>query len=135
MTSLRRSSRWRAWLAAYVLLSLAWPAAAMLPLELIALDAANATAVASDHHHDDGVAAHHHDASDLPGSPSHPDDHNCFQCQVLQHLTRCVLPDAGPALVPPVPVCFVAPLRSSEASPIAYAAPRPPIRGPPSIDR
>ena len=135
MTSLRRRSRWRAWLAAYVLVSIAWPAAAMLPLELIALDSAGTTPVASNHHHDGAVADHRHDVSDLPGSPTHPDDHNCFECQVLQHLTRCALPDVGPAIVPPLPACFVAQLSSSEAAPVSFVAPRPPIRGPPSIDR
>lgn len=134
MKSLRRRSRWRSWLAAYVLLSLAWPAAGMLPAELIALDAAQAAAGAP-HHHDEGTAGHHHDASDIPGSPTHPDDHNCFECQVLQHLTRCVLPDFGPVIVPPPPTCVVAHVSSSQAAPTTFVAPRPPIRGPPSIVR
>ena len=134
MSSVRRRSRWRAWLAAYVFASIAWPAAAMLPLELIALDRTDAT-VASEHHHDGAGADHRHDASDLPGSPTHPDDHNCFECQVLQHLTRCVLPPVGPAIVPPLPPCFIAQAASSEAAHVSFLAPRPPIRGPPSIVR
>ena len=140
--SVRRSSRLRSWLVAYVLVSLAWPAAGMLPAELIALDAANTAIAAHEHaadagHNHDGAdaASHRHDASDVPGSPTHPDDHNCFECQVLQHLTRCVLPDVGPVIVPPLPTCVVARVSSSQAAPTTYVAPRPPIRGPPSIDR
>ena len=39
--------------------------------------------------HDSSSRAHG-DFSDLPGSPTHPLDHDCDPCQVLTHLSRCI---------------------------------------------
>jgi len=131
---LRLRSRWRCTLAYSVLLSLVWPAAAMLPWQVFELDRANAHVVAlADHHHDSDEPSHHHDASDIPGSPTHPEDHDCFECQVLQHLSRCVLPDMGPVVLPPRPDCFVAPGSYRESHRADAVALRPPIRGPPLL--
>jgi len=88
--------------------------------------------VAGGHYHAADQPAHHHDASELPGSPTHPDDHNCFECQVLQHLSRCVLPDLGPVIVPPRPQEFTAPDARCDSRIASFIAPRPPIRGPPA---
>jgi hypothetical protein len=106
----------------------------MLPFEVFELDRANEVVALAGHHHDAGEPNHHHDASDIPGSPTHPEDHNCFECQVLQHLSRCVLPDLGPVIVPPVPDCFIAPGSYLEPQLASFIAPRPPIRGPPLLD-
>src|SRR5437764_14111764 len=120
---------WRAWLVAYVLLSLVWPAIGPMPwLVDFASDARSA--LTSDEHAD---VHRHRDASEIPGSPTHPDDHNCFQCEVIKHLARCVPSDGSyptVALVtsrPPQPSIQV---RSNYR---AFALPRPPIRGPPPL--
>ena len=56
------------------------------------------------HAADDGDTPHEHDASDIPGSPLHPLDHDCFPCQVLAHLSRCALLEPGIGTVAAVPV-------------------------------
>jgi hypothetical protein len=116
-----RRGGWRPWVASYALAALVWPALGSLPwldLDLAPLDA--------------GHALHEHrDASEIPGSPTHPADHDCFQCQVLKHLSRCVL------ALPAAPV--VAALSGTPVAPpfraVAQHAPRvaalPPARGPP----
>ena len=82
-----RRARGRAWLVAYLLLTIAWPSLGPMPW---VIDAALHEQVAANDEH----AAHRHrDASDIPGSPTHPDDHNCFQCEVIKHLARCVPAD------------------------------------------
>jgi hypothetical protein len=98
---------------------------------------------ASPHHHDvapDAVdvaieTASHHldalDASDIPGSPTHPADHDCFQCQVLKHLSRCVpaQPVAAEVMLPAG--CPVRPevwVESQHARDVALV---PPVRAPP----
>jgi len=126
----RKASRgWRVWLATYALAAIAWPSAGPLPW-LVFEHGDEAPAAA------DGVgerAAHaHHDDSDIPGSPTHPLDHDCAQCKVLKHLARCVVP------APVAPT--VAPLAGARAAVCAVVAPRcagvaadrPPIRAPPS---
>src|SRR5437764_7556480 len=112
----------RAWLALYLLLAFVWPSIGPLPW---LIDFAAEEVHAGSHAH--------HDASEIPGSPTHPDDHDCFQCEVIKHLARCV-PSEGSyptvALVtsrPPQPSIQV---RSNYR---AFALPRPPIRGPPPL--
>ena len=125
--------RWRGWLAAYVLLSLVWPAIGPMPWLLdFGLDADRAPFAAESAAPSD--ADHHHDASEIPGSPTHPDDHNCFQCDLIKHLARCVPSDGVypiVALVAPHP-----PQPSIEIQSIHAASdvPRPPIRGPPALN-
>ena len=123
---------WRAWLVACVLLSLVWPAIGPMPwlVDFTPEDRAHTATVADAHENRPA----HHDASEIPGSPTHPDDHNCFQCEVIKHLARCV-PSEGSyptvALVtsrPPQPSIQV---RSNYR---AFALPRPPIRGPPPLN-
>src|SRR5213592_2596652 len=69
----------RAWLALYLLLAFVWPSIGPLPW---LIDFAAEEVHAASHAH--------HDASEIPGSPTHPDDHDCFQCEVIKHLARCV---------------------------------------------
>jgi hypothetical protein len=126
-----RGARWQAWLAAYVLLALIWPAIGPLPW---LVDFAPAgTAIDSDADAHDG-ANHHHDASEIPGSPTHPDDHNCFQCDVIKHLSRCVPSDGA---FPVVALVTASPLQPAVEVGSIHAAsvvPRPPIRGPPHLN-
>jgi len=128
---------WRSWIAAYALVALAWPSLGLLPW--VAIDS-----MASDHaaehqtqhsHAMPSPAAHEHsrDASDIPGSPSHPTDHDCFQCQVLKHLARCVVPQLDlPTIVSPSG-CPVRPQVELESQFAARIAALPPARGPPVV--
>jgi len=96
---------------------------------------------ASPHHHHDvapdavdvaiEAAGHHLDASDIPGSPTHPADHDCFQCQVLKHLSRCVLaqPVAAEVMLPAG--CPVRPELRVESQHARDVALVPPVRAPP----
>ena len=127
-----RGARGRALLGAYLLAALIWPAIGPMPwlVDFTPEDRAHAATVADAHENRPA----HHDASEIPGSPTHPDDHNCFQCEVIKHLARCV-PSEGSyptvALVtsrPPQPSIQV---RSNYR---AFALPRPPIRGPPPLN-
>jgi hypothetical protein len=134
-TNVLRRGRWRHWLVGYLLAALAWPLAGPLPwLIENAVWGEGALALGVLGHHDGDEhagASHHHDASDVPGSPTHPDDHNCFECQVLHYLGRCVLPDATPPSVPPALGDEVRPPPLEDAQQTAFIAPGPPIRGPP----
>jgi len=88
-----------------VLVALAWPSLGALPW---LVQPAHVLAAAHDHPH--GSQPHHHvDPSTIPGSPSHPDHHDCFECQVLQHLARCVFPAPAVAIVPSIVACDAAP--------------------------
>src|SRR6266567_6248609 len=129
----RRShrARWRSWVVSYALVALTWPSLVGL-LPWIAVDFAP-------HHHStayqeagsdaDGSSAGHHehgDASDIPGTPTHPADHNCFQCEVLKHLSRCVVPQIDPPTIPLVSGCPVQPrvyVESQYAGRIAFLPP------------
>ena len=130
-----RRNPWRAWLAAYVLLALVWPAIGPLPW---LIDFAPASHYADDSvsqgASDEHAGLHsHHDASEIPGSPTHPDDHNCFQCEVIKHLARCVPSDGAFPTVAlftghsPQPPLRIETLRA------AFVVTRPPIRGPPLL--
>src|SRR5262249_53667283 len=109
-----------------------WPSTGPVPW-LIDFEAPTHHAHDADHAdaRDYDAGASHRDASDIPGSPTHPDDHNCFQCEVIKHLARCV-----PAAIS-VPVVAIAagntptPLFDVVALHAAFVAPAPPIRAPP----
>ena len=116
----------RAWATAYLLVAVAWPAAGPLPWVAWGVHSAA-------EHAPPAIGTGHHDDADVPGSPTHPIDHDCAQCQVLKHLSRCVLPAPCAVIVPPV-VADVdeipAPVLPLYAS---YAVTPPPIRGPPLL--
>jgi hypothetical protein len=75
--------RWRNCVAWSLFVALAWPSLGLLPW--VESDFAAADHVAAGHDARPETT-HDHGASDIPGSPTHPADHNCFQCQVLKHL-------------------------------------------------
>ena len=127
-----RARWWRTCIAWYALLALAWPSLGPLPFLIDDFGA----------HHDDVAvhasgtsghdAGHHVDASAIPGSPTHPDDHNCAECEVLKHLSRCVLPTLVIAILAPVVVGIVTD-RIAVAPPAAQVvAHLPPARAPPA---
>jgi hypothetical protein len=112
------------------LLALAWPSLGPLPFLVHGFD---------DHHdaaiHASGTGGHdarfHVDASAVPGSPMHPDDHNCAECEVLKHLSRCVLPLLVIAILVPVVVGVV-----TQRIAVPFPGPQrvahlPPARAPP----
>jgi hypothetical protein len=127
-----RRPRWASFVACCALVALAWPS--LGPLPWIAL------AAPPHHHHDvahdaanvDGAQAGDRlDVSGVPGSPTHPADHDCFQCQVLKHLARCVLAQpVAPEVVLPAgrPVRPEARSESQRARDLAFL---PPVRAPP----
>jgi hypothetical protein len=122
----RLTRGWRTCATVYLLLAVAWPATG--PLPWLAWDV-----YSSDEHatHASEPASHHDDASSIPGSPTHPPDHNCAPCQVLKHLSRCLL--AAPCVATVVPVVGDADEIVAQVEPIyaSYAVAPPPIRGPP----
>jgi hypothetical protein len=120
------STRARRWLARWLLVAMAFPALGPWPW-LVAEAWAHAPAA---HAHAAGDDDHH--ASDIPGTPTHPADHHCVECEVLQHLARCVPVVAPPPVVAPLAVrpLVVAPTRATLPTPVAPAR-LPPARAPP----
>jgi hypothetical protein len=130
--------RWRRALLAYTALALAWTAFGPLPWVILEFAPANlfAASAVDDATHDsthDADAPHHHDGSAIPGSPTHPVDHDCFQCEVIKHLSRCILPDACTPTVPSRAVANVGVDPRIELPHAGAVAPHSPIRGPPSL--
>jgi hypothetical protein len=130
-----RRGRWRSWVAWWALVTLAWPS--LGPLPWAARDVA-AEAYTAAHQTDEPAAgplpaAYRHDgnASDIPGSPTHPADHDCFQCQVLKHLARCVPAQLDPPAIPVQWGCPVRPGVHVEAQRTGLSAFLPPVRAPP----
>jgi len=124
----RRSRRWHTCITLYALLALAWPS--LGPLPWLVHDA-GAHVHRTDGHAHAGDDDDRRDASPIPGSPTHPADHDCPECQVLQHLSRCLLPAFAVSVIAPPFICAVSPH-------IAVALPRPhliahlpPVRAPP----
>jgi hypothetical protein len=139
--SMRRPLRgWRPMLAAYVLLAVAWPAAGPLPWLAVEHGALHYADRHEARHHADaqdadrnGSAAAEHEDGDVPGSPTHPLDHDCAQCQVLKHLARCVLPDF---IAPAVPLAAGNPVQAFVAASdvrSGIGVLRPLIRAPPLL--
>jgi|SRR5215813_8234286 len=116
---------WRAWATVYLLLAVAWPAAGPLPWVVWDVHAAAAHAGSASDHHDEDAG--------VPGSPTHPADHNCAECQVLKHLSRCVLPDPCVATVAPVVGGLERILVQVQRLQPSFTVARPPIRGPPLL--
>jgi hypothetical protein len=132
---LPRRDRWRSWVACCAVIALAWPSLGLLPW--VGVDLA-APGHAAAHELEDSAAGasssthdHERDASEIPGSPTHPADHDCFQCQVLKHLSRCVLPLLDLPAVPLQSGCAVRPDSQVESQFTARVAWLPPARGPP----
>jgi len=121
------------WLACYALAALVWPS--LGPLPWIAQSALEHGYEADEaaHHESSAVAGwhHHDDGSDIPGSPTHPLDHDCFQCQVLKHLSRCVLAQLDVPQVLLQSGCAVQPLARAESQRSGHLTALPLARGPP----
>jgi hypothetical protein len=127
--SITRRRRWRICAAWCAMAALVWNAATPLPwlLRDIASEHEVSSAASEGHAH----GAHQSDGADIPGSPTHPEDHDCAQCEVLKHLARCVMPDPA---VPGVAVLEAASVKPPAFAESRYAfrfVTRPRIRGPP----
>jgi hypothetical protein len=118
------------------LLALVWPAIGPLPWLIdFGPDEHRADRSVSNDNAGEHARSHaHHDASEIPGSPTHPDDHDCFQCQVIKHLARCVPSACAPPIVALAAGGSPKPPILAESIYAALAVPRPPIRGPPLLD-
>jgi hypothetical protein len=73
----------------------------------------------------------HRDGSEIPGSPTHPADHDCFQCQVLKHWSRCAPSAIALPQVAALRGSAVQPASFMEAQRTASIASLPPARAPP----
>ncbi|HET8875879.1 MAG TPA: hypothetical protein VFO53_06070 [Casimicrobiaceae bacterium] len=121
------SRAWHACIAWCALVAVAWPS--LGPLPFLVHDFVP-------HVHRDGGHANagdgdHFDASSIPGSPTHPVDHDCPECEVLKHLSRCVLPMLAVAIVAPVVVSVVTQRVAVARPPAQIVAHLPPARAPP----
>jgi hypothetical protein len=126
------SLTWRAWVTVYAIAAVAWPATG--PLPWVALDwqsASHSAAPAASGGDASEHANRHDDDAGVPGSPTHPIDHDCAQCQVLKHLSRCALPDLGVAIVAPLVGGPEQACAKIQPQYVSYTVARPPIRGPP----
>ena len=130
---LARATRWRsrvAWCTAVVLIL---PSVALIP----AASAGFESYVA--HHAEhliaerDHAASEGHRLSDIPGSPTHPVNHDCAPCQVIKYLATSFLPQAGLAPLPSGPTDAAPSDRLHQPHEGARVAVSPPIRAPPSL--
>lgn len=128
------SRRWRSRIAGYLVAALMLPALGP-SLWLLAGTAGDTHTVA--HHADvDGHVGHvhleGHDHSDVPGSPTHPADHDCAACQLLAQLARCCATPSQLVTQPLSVISIVAtrPARAPIRMRIDVALP-PPSRAPP----
>ena len=128
----RRVSRRRA--ARLLLVAFSWYALAPLPWAVSTFahaghDGGLEASFVHVHEHED--AGHGLTASDIPGSPLHPEDHDCFDCQVIKYLARCILPDAAVPTVPTLDAAPADPPGFAPSPPAVFVVPTPPIRAPP----
>jgi hypothetical protein len=132
-----RRPRARRWIARWRLVAMAFPSLGPWPWLIAEAwahpPAAHAHAPAPDADGHDAQPFPDHHASGIPGTPTHPADHHCVECEVLQHLARCVPvvappPDAAPLALPPLVVVRVEAATLHRSGP----APLPPARAPPA---
>jgi hypothetical protein len=128
--------RWRRGIVRYLLVALALPLAGPLPWLVTHSEWHEHHAESSPQHvagsHDTSHRHHHHDVSEVPGAPAHPDNHNCFECQVLACLSGCLVGDNFAPSVPPAIGESGLPRDLTDQQPKLIALSGPPIRGPPS---
>jgi len=134
---------WATWCA---LAALAWSSLGILPsIGLTIASSRYAMADRHDAHAEGGAVSHHHhgagsgheshgghsDFSDIPGSPTHPIDHDCFACQVLTHLARCIVDAPCVSTLEALPGQPIRPGVAAVARAARDVAHVPPARGPP----
>ena len=125
----RPRAKWREWVVLYTFVTVLWPALGPLPW-MVANDAPrHAHAVLHEHGHESAEHAHH---SDVPGSPTHPADHDCAACQVLHCLAHCVVALHESPRVAVQVVLATAHWLPSQPPTVFAVTPPQPARGPPA---
>jgi hypothetical protein len=132
-----RAGQWRSWVALCAAVALILPSVALLPAASLEFESEAAHVHYGAEHPSadrDAVAGDSRDRlADIPGSPTHPTNHNCTPCQVIKYLATSFLLQADIALLP---------LELNDAPPpdgwqqpqdIARVAVSPPIRAPPHL--
>lgn len=120
----RQARRCIAFLA---LVALAWPSLGPLPYVVHDFD----VHFHADTHRGAHPSPAHFDASTIPGSPLHPADHDCPECQVLKHLSRCMPSVIAVVIRTPVVVAIETPEPAVAIHDAQAPAHLPPVRAPP----
>lgn len=118
------AARWRSCVAWCTAVVLVLPSAALIP-------AASAGFESDVAHHAASEGGNR--LSDIPGSPTHPVNHDCAPCQVIKYLATSFLPQAGLAPLPSGPTDAAPSDRLHQSQEGARVAVLPPIRAPPSL--
>jgi hypothetical protein len=129
-----RTGRWRCWVALCAAVSLILPSVALLP----AASAGFESEAAHVHHgssadRDDAAGDSREGLSDIPGSPTHPVNHDCTPCQVIKYLATSFLPQADLVVLPRELNDAPPPDRWHQPQDIVCVAVSPPIRAPPHL--
>jgi len=132
--SLARAARWRCRVAWCTAVALILPSVALLPAASTEFEsdlAHDAKHLSEERHH---VAADGGERlSDIPGSLTHPINHDCAPCQVIKYLATSFLPQAELAPLPSGPIDAAPPDHLDQPQDSALVAVSPPIRAPPSL--
>jgi hypothetical protein len=122
---------WRSWVAWCAAVALILPSVALLPA--VESEAAHVHSSAGHGEHAGAAGDGRLRLADVPGSPTHPVNHDCTPCQVIKYLTASVLPQPGFALSPWARKD--APPSDGRHPPreIVRVTVSPPIRAPPSV--
>jgi hypothetical protein len=124
-----RAGHWRSWVASCAAVALILPSLALLPATSLGLESeAGHARHGAKHEPHDGAA----ELADVPGSPTHPVNHDCAPCQIIKYLATGVLPQ-GDVVLSPVALHH-APPSDGHRQPLAIVrvTVSPPIRAPPS---
>lgn len=126
---MRRSHPWRGVIGWCALLALAFPS--LGPLPWLAVEFEHARIAAHERAADGHSDRPSFDASAIPGSPTHPEDHHCAECEVLKHLARCIPAAPAPPVVPSIAACDLVLPAPAALAPQRREAVLPPVRAPP----
>ncbi|HEV2977771.1 MAG TPA: hypothetical protein VG425_09305 [Casimicrobiaceae bacterium] len=132
--SLARTARWRSCVAWCTAVALILPSVALIPAPSAGFESDVARHAEHLTAERDRAASEGGDRlSDVPGSPTHPVNHDCAPCQVIKYLATSFLPQAGLAPLPsgPIDAAPSDPLHQPREG--ARVAVSPPIRAPPGL--
>jgi hypothetical protein len=129
-----RAGRWRSWVASCAAVALILPSVVFLPAASLGLEseAEHARHAAQHEPHDGAAEDSGLGLADVPGSPTHPVNHDCAPCQIIKYLATGVLPQ-GNVVLSPMALHHAAP-SDGHRQPLAIVrvTVSPPIRAPPS---
>ena len=131
---LARAARWRSCVAWCCAVALILPSVALIPAPSAGFDSDIAPHAEHLSAERDRAASEGGDRlSAIPGSPTHPVNHDCAPCQVIKYLATSFLPQAGLAPLPSGPTDAAPCDRLHQPQEGARVAVSPPIRAPPSL--